>query len=165
MKKAVIVKNELQKWLKNASKIVVVGIGNYMRRDDYVGVEVTKGLRNHVSSRVMVIESETVPESFFEQIEEFNPSHVMIIDAGLIGLRPGEFKFYESISVLGSSNSTISTHALPLKIFCEYLETIVGVSVGLIIVQPERTDLGDSLSDTIGKVAKSLRGVLLEVLP
>ena len=158
------VKDELQKWLMNAAKIVVVGIGNELRRDDFVGVKVVKGLRGKVSKRVMLIESETVPESFIEPITKFNPTHILLIDAGLLGIEPGDAKFLESSKVLDPSTVAVSTHALPLRIFCEYLEKTLGAKIALLIVQPKRTDFGEGLSVEVGKAAEELEKILLEIL-
>ncbi len=164
MNKSRSVSNALKRWLKNVEKIVVVGIGNELRRDDFVGVEVVRGLKGKVSRYVMLVESETVPESFLESITGFNPTHVLLVDAGLLGLEPGEAKFVESSRVLSPSTVAISTHALPLRIFCEYLEKTIGVKVALIIIQPRNTDFGEGLSVEVEKAAKELKKTLLEVL-
>ena len=158
------VEDALRKWLKNAGRIIVVGIGNELRRDDFVGVEIVRGLKGKVSKHVMLIESETVPESFIEPITKFNPTHVLLIDAGLLGLKAGDTKFVESSKAFGSSTTAISTHALPLKIFCEYLEKTVGAKITLIIMQPKITDFGEGLSIEVGKAAKKLKKILLKVL-
>ncbi len=154
----------LRKWLKNAKRIVVVGIGNELRRDDFVGVEIVRGLKGKVSKNVMLIESETVPESFIEPITRFNPTHVLLIDAGLLGLKPGDAKLAESSKVLGPSTAAISTHALPLRIFCEYLEKTAAAKIALIIIQPKVTDFGESLSVEVEMAAEKLKKILLKVL-
>jgi hydrogenase 3 maturation protease len=154
----------LQKWLKNAERIVVVGIGNELRRDDFVGVEIVRGLKGKVSEHVLLIESETVPESFIEPITKFNPTNVLLIDAGLLGLEPGDAKFVESGKVLGQSTVAVSTHALPLRIFCEYLEKTAGAEIALIIMQPKVTDFGEGLSVEVERAAEKLKKILLKVL-
>ncbi len=157
------VESKLHRWLKNAEKVVVVGIGNELRRDDFVGVEVVRGLKGKTPKHVMVIESETVPESFIEAITKFNPSHIILIDAGLIGLKPGEMKFLESTDVLGPPTSAISTHALPLRIFCEYLERTIKTKIALLIVQPKRSDFGEGLSSEVEKTAEKVKTTLLKI--
>ena len=158
------VEKTLQKWLKNAEKIVVVGIGNELRRDDFVGVKVVRGLKGKTPKNVMVVESETVPESFIETIVKFNPSHIILIDAGLLGLRPGEMKFLESTGALGPPTAAISTHALPLRVFCDYLERTINTKISLLIVQPKGTDFGEGLSSEVEKTAEKLKTTLLEIL-
>ena len=70
---------DLKNWLSNAQKIVIAGIGNPLRKDDFVGVEIVRNLQNKVSQSVYLIECETVPESFMEQITEFKPTHILIL--------------------------------------------------------------------------------------
>jgi len=154
----------VKNWVKNAEKIVVVGVGNELRRDDFVGVEIVRGLKDKVSRLVMLIESETVPESFMEPITKFNPTHILVIDAGLLGLEPGEAKLVESSKILSSPSVPISTHALPLKIFCEYLKKAIGAKIALIIIQPQRTDFGEGLSRKVERAAGELKKILTEIL-
>ncbi|MCW3981059.1 MAG: hydrogenase maturation protease [Candidatus Bathyarchaeota archaeon] len=158
------VKEELQKWIKNAEAIVVVGIGNQLRRDDFVGVKVVQDLKGKSPGNVMLIESETIPESFIETIIEFNPNRILLIDAGALGLKPGEITFMESTTVLGPQRSAVSTHALPLKLFCGYLERMIQAEIGLLIVQPENTDFGEGLSEAVSRAAEKLKKILLEIL-
>jgi hydrogenase 3 maturation protease len=158
------VKEELQRWMEHAEAIVVVGIGNQLRRDDYVGMKVVQDLTGKTSGNVMLIESETIPESSIESIIEFNPNRILLIDAGALGLNPGEIVFKESTTVLGPTRSAISTHALPLKLFCEYLERMIQAEIGLLIIQPENTDFGEGLSEHVSKAAEDLKKILLEIL-
>lgn len=165
MNKFGVTEEALRRWLENSENIVVAGIGNELRRDDFVGVEVVRGLKDKVSRRVMLIETETVPESYIEQITKFNPTHILLIDAGLLGLQPGDFKFLKSSKALGSPTSAISTHILPLRVFCEYLERTIRAKIAFIIVQPKRTDFGKGLGQEVGRAAEKLGKTLLEILP
>lgn len=91
---------ELTGWLANVKKVVVAGIGNPLRMDDFVGVKVAQDLHGKVSKKVYLIECETVPEGFIQQIIDFKPTHVLLIDAAILGLRPGSSKlvFYEQLT-------------------------------------------------------------------
>ncbi len=42
----------LRNWLSNAQKVVVAGIGNQLRKDDFVGVKIVRDLRSKVSKFV-----------------------------------------------------------------------------------------------------------------
>jgi hydrogenase 3 maturation protease len=94
---------ELKKWLKNVGRIVIAGIGNPIRMDDYVGVKIAQDLRGKVSDRVMLLECETVPESYVQQILDFDPTHLLLIDAAFLGLTPGEAKLVNPEQLVGSS--------------------------------------------------------------
>jgi hydrogenase maturation protease HycI len=157
-------KAELQRWMEHAKVVVVVGIGNPMRRDDYVGVKVVQDLTGKTPSNVMLIESDTIPESSIEAIIAFKPNRILLIDAGALGLKPGGVVFKESTTVLGPTGSAVSTHALPLKLFCDYLERLIQAKIGLLIVQPENTDFGEGLSEHVSKAAENLKTILLDIL-
>lgn len=150
--------------MKNAEKIVVVGIGNELRKDDFIGVQIVKELEGRVSNNVMLIESETVPESYMDSIIKFHPSHVLLIDAGLLGLKPGNMKFIKASIFLRSTSTPISTHALPLQIFCEYVQQSTNAELALIIIEPKDTAFGEGLSIEIKKTATKLAENLLPLL-
>jgi len=154
---------ELKKWLAGAEKVVVAGIGNPIRMDDFVGVKIVQELQRKVSEKVFLIECETVPESFTQQIAEFGPTHILLIDAAIIGLRPGESRLVET-SIL-TKMPAFSTHSLPLRIFCEYLEKTTNAQIGLLLIQPERTEFGEGLTQQLVASAMHVAQTLRTLLP
>ena len=60
------VEKELKTWLSNAEKVVVAGIGNPIRMDDFVGTKIVQDLQGKVSEKIYLIECETVPENFMQ---------------------------------------------------------------------------------------------------
>jgi hydrogenase 3 maturation protease len=153
----------LQKWLSHAKKVVLAGIGNPLRKDDFIGVKIVKDLENKVSQNVFLIECETVPESFIAPIVEFKPTHVLLIDASLLNLESGSVKFVEADKV--ASQIPVSTHALPLQLFCECLVEMTHAKIALLAIQPKDTDFGEGLTPEIKKTAEYLTNLLLKILP
>ena len=158
------IEDQLRRWLEGCRRIVLVGIGNELRRDDFVGVKIARDLKDRVPKHVMLIESETAPESFIEPIIGFSPTHILMIDAGLLGLKPGEVRFIESFKVWQQSTVPISTHALPLRIFCEYVAKETGAEVALLIIQPGRTDFGEGLTVKAERTVHVLVCILPKIL-
>ncbi len=154
---------DLKNYLSNAQKVVIAGIGNPLRKDDFVGVEIIRNLQNKVSKSVYLIECETVPESFIEPITEFKPTHILIIDAAMLNLKPGSSKLVEPRQMV--KQCAISTHALPLKIFCEYLEKTTGAKIALLLIQPKDTSFGEGLTSKLRETTTNLINLLLKVLP
>ena len=154
---------DLKNWLSNAQKVVIAGIGNPLRKDDFVGVEIVRNLQNKVSQSVYLIECETVPESFIEPITEFKPTHVLIIDAALLNLKPGSSKLIEPGQMV--KQPVISTHALPLRIFCEYVAKTTGAKIALLVIQPKDTSFGEGLTSKLRETAANLTNLLSRVLP
>jgi len=155
-------KNELREWFSKAERVVIAGIGNPIRTDDFVGVKIIRELRGKVSKNVYLIECETVPESFAQQIVEFNPTHILLIDAAILGKEPGDSVFSKPEEL--TTFSAISTHSLPLRIFCDFLSENTSAEIALLLIQPERTDFGENLTPVVEASAKKIVNLLLEIL-
>lgn len=154
---------ELKKWLVGAKKVVVAGIGNPIRMDDFVGVKIVQDLQGKVSSSIQLIECETVPESFIQQIIDFSPTHVLLIDAAILGLKPGESRLIspERLKIFPA----YSTHMLPLRVFCEHLTQTVKTKVALLLIEPKQTDFGEGLTPEVEETKQKIADTLLNVLP
>jgi hydrogenase 3 maturation protease len=153
----------LKIWLKDVERIVIVGIGNELRQDDFVGVQVVRDLKEKVPEYVKLIESETVPESYLDEIVEFNPTHILLIDAGTLRCRPGTIKFIHYDTIL-KAGPAVSTHSLPLRVFCDYLVAALGARIALLIIEPEYTSFGEGLSEVVEDATSELVATLLHSL-
>ncbi|MEA2090420.1 MAG: hydrogenase 3 maturation endopeptidase HyCI [Thermoproteota archaeon] len=154
---------ELQNWLLDAEKVVVAGIGNPLRKDDFVGTKIVRGLQKKTSSAVCLIECETVPESFIQPIIEFKPTHILLIDAALLNQKPGSFRLVDPEEL--ANFPAVSTHALPLRMFCDYLKKTTQAKIALLAIQPKEGDFGEGLTQELKKTAKRLIRFLLQILP
>jgi len=154
---------ELKEWLAGATNIVIAGIGNEIRKDDFVGVKIVQELMGKVSKKVHLIECETVPESFMDEIIELKPSHVLLIDAALLGLKSGEIQLYDAEKVVNIPS--ISTHTLPIRIFCDYITELTKTKIALLLIQPQNTEFGEGLSSKIALAAEKIIRVMLDILP
>jgi len=156
------IKKELKKWLSDAVRVVIAGIGNQIRMDDFVGVKIAQDLRGKISDNILLIECETVPESFVQQIIDFNPTHVLLIDAAILASKPGESRLINPEQLTGYP--AFSTHMLPLRIFCEYLAKTTTAEIALLLIEPKKIDFGEGLTDEINGSAQNIVNALLEVL-
>jgi len=157
------VEKELKAWLSNVEKVVVAGIGNPIRMDDFVGTRIVQDLQGRVSEKIYLIECETVPENFIQKIIEFNPTHVLLIDAAILGLEPGNSRLVKPEKL--AAFPAFSTHALPLRIFCEYLAKTTRAKIALLLVEPKKADFGEGLTPEMETSAQKIVDVLLRVLP
>jgi len=155
------VQEALEKWFAGAERVVVAGIGNPIRSDDFVGVKIVQDLKGKVPKNVHLIECETVPESFMQEIVDLKPSHVLLIDAAVLGLKPGETRlvFPEQVT----NFPAVTTHFLPLRIFCEYITKMAGAKIALLLVEPENTEFGEGLTSEVQKAAEKINKILLEL--
>ena len=156
------IQDVLEKWFADADRVVIAGIGNPIRRDDFVGVKLVQDLKGKISDEVRLLECETVPESFMQEIVDINPSHVLLIDAAILGLKPGETRlvFPEQITDFPA----ITTHVLPLRIFCEYITKMTEAKIALLLIEPEDTEFGEDLTPTVQAAAEKVVAVLRKLL-
>ena len=156
------VEDSLRTWFAGAERVVVAGIGNPIRRDDFVGVKIVQDLQGKVPKNVHLIECETVPESFMQEIVDLKPSHVLLIDAAFIGLKPGDTRliFPEQITDFPA----ITTHVLPLRIFCEYITKMSEAKIALLVVEPENTEFGEGLTPMLQAATEKIMKILVELV-
>jgi len=153
---------ELRKWFSNSERIVIVGIGNPIRGDDFVGLKITQELRGKAPKNVYLIECETVPESFTQIIVDFDPTHIMLIDAAVMGKKSGESVLIEPESL--PVFSAISTHALPLRIFCDFLSKNTRAKIALLLIEPNQMNFGENLSPLVEDSVKRIVNLFLKIL-
>lgn len=153
---------KLRTWIHGFRKLALIGVGNPLRHDDQVGLEIVHQCNHQMQdNRVLVIESESVPENYLDTIVAFNPSHILILDAALLDLPAGTARFMESIPAIPSS---ISTHTLPLHLFTSYLQRILDVQIGFLLIQPEDITFGEGLSPEIRATVLRVVATLREIL-
>ena len=153
---------ELRAWIQDFTKLALIGVGNPLRRDDQVGLEIVHQFNSRVQDpRVLIIESESVPENYLDTIVTFTPSHILILDAALINLSPGATQFVESIPEIPTS---ISTHTLPLYLFTSYLQRVLDTKIGFLLIQPKDITFGEGLSPEVQETVPLIITTLLDLL-
>ncbi|WP_407380675.1 hydrogenase maturation peptidase HycI [Methanobrevibacter sp.] len=142
-------KNELIDFLKDYEKLIILGIGNELKFDDGVGPFIISKLNElNLNDDVLLINAQTVPENFTGKIRMEKPSHIIIIDACLMGLSPGEFKIVNEDDFV---NIGISTHSMSLSYFVKFLNHDNILFIG---IEPETLELIDQ--DSLGVLGADL---------
>ena len=154
------VEQELKNWFSDAKKVAIAGIGNPIRSDDYVGLKIVQDLQEKVSSDVLLLECETVPETYISDIQQFQPTHVLLIDAAFLNLKEGEMQLVKSDQI--ASFPAITTHLLPLHIFCDLIQSITGAKILLLLIQPGNIAFGEGLTLEVEETAKKVTSLLLD---
>jgi len=142
-------------------RVVIVGVGNPIRGDDAVGPRIIELLESKPINNVLLLNTESVPEAFTGKVEQFNPTHVLLVDAANFRGMPGETKLITGDQIGGQA---ISTHSLPLNIFISYIEKSLGISVILLGIQPMSINLGESMSEPVEEAAKIVADTLHRIL-
>lgn len=142
-------------------RVVLVGVGNPMRADDGVGPRIIEILQKRRFENMMLINAETVPEAFTGEVEQYNPTHVVLIDAANFRGEVGETRLISGAQIGGQA---ISTHSLPLTLFINYIGRSIDVPVILLGVQPKSIDFDMPMSREIEEAAVSIADTLIQIL-
>lgn len=154
---------QLKDFLKDFEKLIILGVGNELKSDDGVGPFIVKNLmaENIESDRLLLINAETVPENFTGKIRKENPSHVIIVDACLMGCKPGDIRIVDKDDF---TNIGISTHSMSLSYFVKYLERDTDFKIIFVGIEPETMDWGENPTENVEKTAydfiKIIKGIL-----
>jgi hydrogenase 3 maturation protease len=156
------VESDLREWLKDAKRLVVVGVGNPIREDDNVGLVILQGLRGKLSEDVLLLECEMVPEGYLLDIDDFKPTHVLLVDSAVLGRKPGGADLVKVNEV--AAFSAVSSHMLPLRLFCEYVEKSTGAKIRLLLVEPKSMGFNEQLTPELQIAAAKITETLLKLL-
>ena len=123
---------------------LVAGVGNVLRGDDAVGVQVILELiSDGVGEKCTLLDCGVAPESFIGVFEREKNGKIIIIDAVDMGLSPGAVEIVDTNKIAGI---LFSTHKLPLGMTLKYLEK-TEAEVVFIGVQPKATGFGVEMSE------------------
>jgi hydrogenase maturation protease len=140
-------------------KTCIVGMGNYLRNDDAVGLFIVDGIMEKAASgAVTVMNVEDVLENYVFEIAGSDCDNVLIIDAVESGAEVGAV-FFGSLSDFNESANNYSTHKLSLVISGKILEEH-GKAVWLLGIEVRDTDFGRGLSDRVKESACFIRDIL-----
>jgi len=153
--------SQLYAWLKDYRRLVVLGIGNPLRGDDAIGIKVIQNLQGRVPENVLLLECEMTPENYFSKIEEFKPTHVLMIDAAQINMEAGSSRLIPVEEIAGTA---LSTHTLPLSFLAEIIKQTLRAKVMLLGIQPETIELKEGLSPTLREASNKIADLIALVL-
>jgi hydrogenase 3 maturation protease len=150
----------LRSSLRQARNIAVVGIGSDLRGDDAAGILVIRELEASLSnperaqaSRIRLFDGGTAPENLTGEILRFKPTHILLVDAADLGMKPGTIKLLDPEQIGGI---TFSTHVLPLKVLTDYLQQSHPCQIVILGIQPGSANFGQSPSPEIKLAAHEL---------
>ena len=152
-----------------------MGIGNELKYDDGVGPYIISKLNQlNLNDNVLLINAQTVPENFTGKIRKENPSHIILIDACLMGLDYGDYKIVDKDDFV---NIGISTHSMSLSYFVKFLNQdnilFIGIEPQLLelidqdslgVLDADLMDFNGELTEDIEKSANEIIELLGDIL-
>ena len=137
-------------------KIIIMGIGNRLRKDDGIGPFIIEKLRKKIKEKILIDAGET-PENYLEFIISKKPEELIIIDAADFGEIPGKWRVFTEEDIRREKIRSFSTHSIPLSLWIELLKReLPNLKVKLIGIQPQETDFGEGISDILKKKVKEV---------
>jgi hydrogenase 3 maturation protease len=133
--------------------VVIVGMGNTLRSDDGVGSLLASALGGSVS--YIVYEVGVSLENYLGKIVKDKPDSIVLVDAARIGRAPGECGIFELSQV--ETASFFTTHNASLSMALRYLQKNLKADIILLLIQPQTTAFGDTLSPEVSQVLRRLR--------
>jgi len=152
----------IDKFLKNAKRLVVLGIGNEDNGDDAVGLHVLTQLqKGNLPNWVTNFYCERVPEHFLGKISNIEPNRIIILDAANMNEIPGAIAIFPKEAV--SSGYHLSTHTLSLTMLEEFLKPIVPDLITIYVgIQPKQMYFDTPLSKECKDAAEEFAELLIE---
>lgn len=156
--------SQLNNFLSDCEKLIVLSVGNELKSDDGVGPFIIKKLKeeNIENKNLLFIDGKTVPENFTGKIRKEKPTHLIIVDACLMDLQPGEMQIVNKYEF---ANIGISTHSMSLSFFVRYLEKNTDFGIIFVGIEPETMDWGEKPTPKVENAAnefiKILKGIIL----
>lgn len=157
-------KSQLNDFLQDCEKLIILGVGNELKSDDGIGPFVIKRLKEEgiENDNLLFIDAETVPENFTGKIRKEEPTHLIIVDACLMDSQPG---FMQVVDKNDFANIGISTHSMSLSFFVRYLEKDTDFKIIFVGIEPETMDWGERPTPKVENAAnefiETLKGIIL----
>ena len=157
--------SQLRNFLEGFEKLIVLGVGNELKCDDGVGPYIIKKLKEGIvedKDRLLFIDAQTVPENFTGKIRKENPTHLIIVDACLMGGEAGDMKVVDENDF---ASIGISTHSMSLSFFVKYLQQDCDFRIIFVGIEPESMDYADNPTVKVEEAANEfiniLKGIVL----
>ncbi|MBN1533541.1 MAG: hydrogenase maturation protease [Spirochaetes bacterium] len=146
-----------------SEKACVVGVGNYYRRDDAVGLYIAQQLKEQADpERCVVINAEDVIESYVFSIADSDCKNVILVDAVSADGEPGSVLFGR-LDEFEDFQYGVTTHKLAFGLCGRILEDR-GKRTYLLGIVPQDIDFGQGLTEAVEKSAAIIKEHIIESL-
>ena len=139
---------DLERLLRQKNKkILFVGIGNLLKKDDGVGVYISSKIKN--TSEVLSLTVEVSLENYIGKINSIDPDILVLIDCVDMKMPPGSIKI---ITVSQIQDMTFNTHNISLRRISDFFK----MPVYLLGIQPEKIEFGENISYLVREEADKI---------
>ena len=150
--------------LTDVRKLVILGVGSELMQDDAAGVAVTQNLIKKYgedNTGFRIISAYTNPENFTRTICDYNPDHIVIIDAADLTTQPGTVKY---IPVEAINDLTVGTHKISLIMMIEYLRKVINCEFTVIAIQYKSVGFNCRMTREVQSGVRQITGLLSDII-
>jgi hydrogenase 3 maturation protease len=137
----------LEDLLQEARGLLFIGVGNVLKRDDGVGVVISRQIVERAGVRALTVEVSI--ENYIGKINSLEPSEIVIVDCMELGCEAGTYKLLKLKDI---EDFTFNTHNISLSRlgdFFQYPTYVLGI-------QPESVAFGEKLSPPVRNSARQI---------
>lgn len=149
--------SNLESFLKGVTRVVVIGMGNELRGDDAVGLEVVRILKPHQNHQLTVYEGHMTPEAFIAPACSLKPSHLLIVDAAELRKEPGAWRLLSRDDI---QTGLFTTHYFPMTAVADEFFQRCHTKVAFLGVQPKSREIPFTRSPECRKAAQDIATLL-----
>ncbi|MCQ9205322.1 MAG: hydrogenase 3 maturation endopeptidase HyCI [Omnitrophica bacterium] len=139
-------------------KVVIVGVGNTLRRDDGFGPILIEKLGSN--NNLVCFDVGTSPENYMGRIIKEKPGTILIVDCIHLEKQAGDYDILDSSEIVKSG---FTTHDLSPKMFLDYLSLETKASIYLLGIQPQDVSFGEGMSKELNSTLKEITKLLMEI--
>jgi len=145
-------------------RVVVIGIGNRLMKDDGIAIAVTEDLKNRIDKGNMeVIIGETDFCFYMSKIKD--QDYVIIIDAFYSGSIPGSITLLPIGEVIGNNNKPYFQHDMGFSELTKYYPKIEGYLIGIEVAEVGfGLDLSPILKEQLSDICAQVEKQIIDIL-
>lgn len=154
----------LSEKLKKVKKLAILGVGSELMQDDKAGVDVTMELEKKFGNenpKIRIFTSYTTPENFTKAIADYNPEHLIIIDAADLKLEPGTFTL---LPIERITDFSLGTHKLSMVMMIKFLKETINPEFSVLAIQYKSIVFGERMTKEVEMGVKKLSTFLIDTL-
>jgi len=143
-------------------KIIILGVGNSLKRDDWIGCYATKILKKKLRRKdIDFIIGGISPEAWAEKIVRAKPNRVVILDAVDMSLNSGQIKVIDFKKI---KQTLPTSHKPSLRILIDYLQKNTNAVIKIIGIQPKNIEFGEKMSKEVKEALPMIEEKILGLI-
>lgn len=133
------------------AQILLIGLGNSLRKDDGIGPFLAEALSKNPN--LMVENAGDRPERAIDFVDIHRPQKVVFLDAADFGGKPGTLRWIKKSELVERS---LSSHRLPLSPLIDWIEAEYSTRCQCLGIQAGSMQLGEGLTPEVARSADQI---------